>query len=218
MLPMPDFFTSETERLRSEIAIAAARMIAEEGADYGSAKRRAQKQLLGNQKVRGEIMPDNEQIEEEVRIYNQLFFADTQPVRLRHLRQVALKLMQDLQQFNPYITGAVWNGTAGAHSDVHLQLFASSAKEVEIFLLNRNVNFEVGETPHFRNGRDMVETLSMLLPQPGSAPELAHLAIYDEDDLRGSLRSVAGRRAERGDARALLQVMDEDNNSESTDQ
>ncbi|MGC8016068.1 hypothetical protein ACP3V9_25135, partial [Salmonella enterica] len=66
-------FTSPTEQLRAEIAAAAARMIAEDGADYGSAKRKAAKQILGNQKVRGEIMPDNEQIEEEVRIYNELF-------------------------------------------------------------------------------------------------------------------------------------------------
>ncbi|MFX5937691.1 hypothetical protein ABTE71_20255, partial [Acinetobacter baumannii] len=80
-------FTSPTEQLRAEIAAAAARMIAEDGADYGSAKRKAAKQILGNQKVRGEIMPDNEQIEEEVRIYNELFFADTQPARLLHLRQ-----------------------------------------------------------------------------------------------------------------------------------
>jgi hypothetical protein len=78
---------------------------------------------------------------------------------------------------------------------------------VEIFLLNKNVNFEVGETPHFRTGQP-VETLSFLLPQRGAAPELAHLTIYDEDDLRGSLRAPAGKRAERGDAQALAELID----------
>ncbi|RAM64341.1 hypothetical protein RB25_18100 [Herbaspirillum rubrisubalbicans] len=208
MSPMSEFeFTSPTEQLRAEIAAAAARMIAEDGADYGTAKRKAAKQILGNQKVRGEIMPDNEQIEDEVRIYHELFFADTQPARLLHLRQVALQLMQDLQQFNPYITGAVWNGTAGEHSDIHLQLFSPSAKDVEIFLLNKNVNFEVGETAHFRTGQP-VETLSFLLPQRGADPELAHLALYEEDDLRGSLRAAPGKRAERGDATALASLID----------
>lgn len=203
---MPDFI-SPTEQLRAEIAAAAARMIAEDGADYGTAKRKAAKQLLGNQKVRGEIMPDNEEIEEEVRLYNELFFADTQPARLQHLRRVALKLMQDLQAFRPYITGAVLNGTAGEHSDIHLQLFTPSAKDVEIFLLNKNVNFEVGETPHFRNGQP-VETLSFLLPQKGAAPELAHLALYEEDDLRGSVRTASGKRPERGDAAALARLIE----------
>ncbi|MFJ3044199.1 hypothetical protein ACIPEN_00080 [Herbaspirillum chlorophenolicum] len=206
MSPMPDFI-SPTEQLRAEIAAAAARMIAEDGADYGTAKRKAAKQLLGNQKVRGEIMPDNEEIEEEVRLYNELFFADTQPARLQHLRRVALKLMQDLQAFHPYITGAVFNGTAGEHSDIHLQLFTPSAKDVEIFLLNKNVNFEVGETPHFRNGQP-VETLSFLLPQKGAAPELAHLALYEEDDLRGSVRTASGKRPERGDAAALARLIE----------
>ncbi|KAF1047229.1 MAG: hypothetical protein GAK35_00735 [Herbaspirillum frisingense] len=206
MSPMPDF-TSPTEQLRAEIAAAAARMIAEDGADYGSAKRKAAKQILGNQKVRGEIMPDNEQIEEEVRLYNELFFADTQPARLLHLRRVALKLMQDLQVFNPYITGAVLNGTAGEHSDIHLQLFAPSAKDVEIFLLNKNVNFDVGETPHFRTGQP-VETLSFLLPQKGAPAELAHLALYEEDDLRGGVRAAPGKRPDRADAAALARLIE----------
>ncbi|MBP0598459.1 hypothetical protein J8I26_10110 [Herbaspirillum sp. LeCh32-8] len=213
MSPMPDFYTSETEQLRAEIAAAAAHMIAEDGADYGSAKRKAARQILGNQKVRGEIMPDNEQIEEEVRIYNELFFADTQPARLAHLRRVALKLMQDLQSYNPYITGAVLNGTAGEHSDIHLQLFTPSAKDVEIFLLNKNVNFEVGETPHFRTGQP-VETLSFLLPQKGADPELAHLALYEDDDLRGSLRTAPGKRPDRADAAALARLIEETSKEE----
>lgn len=206
---MPDFMTSETEQLRAEIAIAAARMIAEDGADYGTAKRKAVKQILGNRKVRGEIMPDNEQIEDEVRIYNELFFADTQPARLLHLRRVALTLMQELERFNPYITGAVLNGTAGQHSDIHLQLFTPSAKDVEIFLLNKNINFEVGEIPHFRQPQSSVETLSFLLPQKGAAPELAHLTLYEDDDLRGSLRTPSGKRPERADMAALQRLIDE---------
>src|SRR4051794_18858521 len=117
-------YTSNTDMLRAEIAAAAARMIAEDGADYGTAKRKAAKQILGNAKIRGDIMPDNAQIEEEVRQYHELFFANTQPARLQHLRKLALQLMEELAAFSPYLTGAVLNGTAGEHSDIHLQLFA----------------------------------------------------------------------------------------------
>ncbi len=143
-------YPSDAELLRAEIAAAAARMIAEDGADYGNAKRKAARQILGDAKVRGDVLPDNAQIENEVRLYNELFFDDTQPARLLHLRKLALRLMDDLAQFQPYLTGAVLNGTAGEHSDIHLQLFTESAKDVEIFLLNKNINFEVSETRHFK--------------------------------------------------------------------
>jgi hypothetical protein len=71
----------------------------------------------------------------------------------------ALEVMEQLADFRPYLTGAVLNGTAGEHDDIHLQLFADSAKEVEIWLLNRNVDIDISETPHFKGGRhDPVET------------------------------------------------------------
>lgn len=178
-------YTSPAEMLRAEIAAAAARLIAEDGADYATAKKKAAKQILGNTKVRGEIMPDNAQIEEEVRIYNELFLGDSQPARLLHLRKLAVRLMEELAQFSPYLTGAVLNGTAGEHSDIHLQLFAASAKDVEIFLINKNVDFEVSETAHFKGRGEPVETLSFMWNREG-----VHLALYESDDLRGAIKGT----------------------------
>ena len=117
---------NDLAQLRQEIAIAAARMIAEEGTSYDAAKRKAARLLLGNSRITGEILPDNQTIENEVRIYNELFLSDTQPARLRHLRLLALRLMKRLERFNPYITGAVLNGTGGEHSDIYLQIFADN--------------------------------------------------------------------------------------------
>jgi hypothetical protein len=199
---------SNIDMLRAEIAAAAARLIAEDGADYGTAKRKAAKQIIGNSKVRGEYMPDNEEIETEVRQYNELFFADTQPARLLHLRKVALKIMQELEGFSPYITGAVLNGTAGEHSDIHLQLFVDSAKDVEIFLINKNVDFEVSETTNFRNRSEPVETLSFLWQREG-----VHLALYETDDLRGAGRQQDGKLV-RADAQALRLLIEETENNE----
>lgn len=206
---------TDIELLRAEIAAAAARMIAEDGADYATAKRKAARLILGDHKSSGNILPDNAQIEEEVRLYNELFFGDTQPARLLHLRQLALQLMEELARFNPYLTGAVLNGTAGAHSDIHLQLFTSSAKDVEIYLLNKNINFDVSESPHFKGsrkgGQEAVETLSYLLPQRGAAPEGVLLAVYDVDDLRGGIKAAAGKRAERADIDAVRRLITEEN-------
>lgn len=191
-------FTSNTDMLRAEIAVAAARLIAEDGADYGTAKRKAAKQILGNAKIRGEIMPDNAQIEEEVRLYNELFFGDSQPARLLHLRKLALRVMEDLARFSPYLTGAVLNGTAGEHSDIHLQLFAESAKDVEIFLINKNVDFDVSETPHFNGRADPVETVSFLWQNEG-----VHLALYDIDELRSAARGTMEGRTARANIDAV---------------
>ena len=53
-------YPGDAESLRAEIAAAAARMIAEDGADYATAKRKAAKLILGHQKIKGDIIPDNE--------------------------------------------------------------------------------------------------------------------------------------------------------------
>lgn len=195
-------YTSPAEMLRAEIATVAARLIAEDGADYATAKKKAAKQVLGNTKVRGEIMPNNAQIEDEVRMYNELFLGETQPIRLLHLRKLAVRLMEELAQFSPYLTGAILNGTAGEHSDIHLQLFSESAKDVEIFLINKNVDFEVSETAHFHGRGEPVETLSFMWNREG-----VHLALYESDDLRGAAKvAVEGKalRANISMVRALI--------------
>ncbi|RJF97773.1 hypothetical protein [Noviherbaspirillum saxi] len=197
-------FTSNIDMLRAEIAAAAARLIAEDGADYGTAKRKAAKQILGNTKVRGEYMPDNAQIEDEVRIYNELFLGDTQPARLLHLRKLALRLMNDLSEFTPYLTGAVLNGTAGEHSDIYLQLFPESAKDVEIFLINKNVDFEVSETPHFKARSEPVETVSFMWHNEG-----VHLSLFETDDLRGAIKSPTDGRIARADLASLRSLIAE---------
>ncbi len=201
---MASHFSSDTESLRAEIAAAAARMIAEDGTDYGTAKRKAAKQILGNNKVRGDILPDNALIEDEVRGYNALFFSETQPARLLHLRKMALLLMGELSQFQPYLTGAVLNGTAGEHSDIHLHLFVDSAKEVEIFLINKNIVFEVTEAPSLAPRREPVEIVSYMWQQEG-----IHLTLYPVEDLRSLKTGTNGRPTERADQKMLAALINE---------
>jgi hypothetical protein len=204
MRAMPNYHPSDTELIRAEIAVAAARMIAEDGTDYGTAKRKAAKQILGDVRVRGDILPTNAQIEDEVRLYNELFFGESQPARLLHLRKLALRLMIELEKFNPHLTGAVLNGTAGEHSDIHLQLFADSPKDVQVYLLNRNVNFEVSETPHFKGRNELIETVSFMRENEG-----IHLALYGTDDLRGAVKKTEARGIERAGTESVRALIDE---------
>jgi hypothetical protein len=141
-------------------------------------------------------------IEDEVRIYHELFRSDTQPARLLALRKLALLMMEELAQFSPYLTGAALNGTAGEHSDIHLQLFTHSPKDVEIFLLNKGVDFEVSETPHFNGRNDPVETVSFMWRNEG-----VHLAIYETDDLRGAVKGSTAGWLERANADAVRNLI-----------
>src|SRR5262245_49455630 len=129
--------------LRTEIAAAAARLIAEEGCDYGQAKRRALRELLGDGADARGAMPDNAEVERELRRHLRLFEADTHPALLAGLRQTAADLMERLAAFSPHLIGAVLGGTATAYSDIDLHLFTDSAKDVEVFLLNAGIDFDV---------------------------------------------------------------------------
>lgn len=206
----------DPQRVREEIAIAAARMIAEDGLDYATAKRKAAKQVIGETRIDGTWLPDNDQIEEEIREYQALFQGDSQPAVLKRLREIALDWMKRLQEFNPFLTGAVLNGTAGEHSDIHLQIFCDNAKDVAIWLLNANVQYDVSETRHFA-ARGLVETLSFLWrPARGEEPVGIHVALYNTDDLRGAVRADARGRLPRVNAQALQALIDESGATSST--
>ena len=190
-------------QLRAEIAAAAARLIAQDGAEYSTAIRKAAQRILGNSRLTADQLPDAAQVEEEVRQYQALFQGDEQPGRLQRMREVTLQLMDQLAEFHPHVTGAVLSGTAGEHDDIHLQLFAESAKDIEIYLLNKSPNVEISETPHFKGPRyDPVETISFLYKN-----EAVHAQLYELDDLRGARKLRADGRLQRADAEALRALM-----------
>ncbi|UVW30458.1 hypothetical protein [Massilia sp. H6] len=203
MMPNPN---TDILQLRAQIAANAARLVAQDGADYATARRKAARQVVGVDQPAPNLMPDNIQIEDEVRKYLALFGVAGQAERLALLRTTALQVMDALAEFHPYLTGAVLNGTAGEHDDIHLQLFADSAKEVEIFLLNRNVSIDISETPHFRGGRhEPVETVSFVWHK-----ETIHAELYDYHDLRGALKPRSDGRLQRVDAAGLRTLMARD--------
>lgn len=190
-------------QLRAEIAAAAARLIAQDGAEYSTAIRKAAQRILGNTRLTADQLPDAAQVEEEVRQYQALFQGSEQPGRLQQMREVTLQLMDQLAEFHPHVTGAVLSGTAGEHDDIHLQLFAESAKDIEIYLLNKSPNVEISETPHFKGPRyDPVETISFLYKN-----EAVHAQLYQLDDLRGARKLRADGRLQRADAEALRALM-----------
>jgi hypothetical protein len=104
-------------------------LVVEEGLEYGPAKRRAVKQLGLPART---ALPGNDEIEDEVREYIELFCADTQPGELLALRRLAAVWMMRLAEFRPHLGGAVWHGTATCLSDIYIQLFCDDSKSAEI--------------------------------------------------------------------------------------
>ncbi|HWP18114.1 MAG TPA: hypothetical protein VNO84_03205 [Burkholderiaceae bacterium] len=193
--------------LTFEIAATAARLIVEEGMEYGPAKRKAAKLLSKRGLPAGEL-PDNDLIEEEVRAYIDIFCADTQPTELAALREVALRWMERLAEFQPHLTGAVWNGTATRLNDVWINLFCDDPKSAEIRLIDRGVDYDVGTTVGFRGEQVDVLTVSERSAALGERV-LVHLVVYDRDDLRGAVRPDARGRAERGNTEAVRALLGE---------
>ena len=190
--------------LAAEVAATAARLVVEEGMEYGPAKRKAAG-LLGG-RVRAAALPDNDRLEDAVREYIALFCAETQPAELAALRAVALQWMERLARFRPYLTGAVWRGTATRLNPVRLQLYCDDPKEAEIGLLDLGVRYDVATIAGPRG--EPVDVLRVLAPSAALGERVAvHLTVLDHDDLRGALRPDAHGRSERGDAAALRLLM-----------
>jgi hypothetical protein len=192
--------------MEDDLLAVAARLVVEKGLEYGSAKKRALRQLGLNSRT---ALPDNDALEDAVREYIEIFCADTQPTELAALRKLALTWMQRLAQYRPHLSGAVWHGTATRLSDIYIGLFCDDPKSAEITLLNHGVSYEVREVIGLHG--EAVQALSIhSLCQPLQETVGVHLLIYDHDDVRGALKSDTKGRKPRGDIAALKQLISAD--------
>ena len=198
-LDFPPTMGSADDSLRAELAAAAARLIAEEGCDYRQAKRRAVQALLGDADTHG-VLPDNAEIEQEVRRHLSLFAADTHPALLAALRRTAAEVMERLAAFNPHLVGAVLSGTATEHSDIELHLFSDSAKDVEVALMDAGVDFDVeeGESGLRPTAQELL-LFTVPASQPGLPPSVRRLGVrlhvFEHDAVRVAPRHRAASTA-----------------------
>jgi hypothetical protein len=178
--------------MRTRIAAAAARIMAEDGIDdFALAKRKAARQLGA---ADSEALPANDEVEIELRAYRALYQPLEHAERITELRRVALDAMRVLARFNPYLTGPVLKGTAGPYAEIELQLFPESAKEVEIFLLERRIAYTTHEGRRFSG--DRAHAMSVLSLTWEETP--VRLSVFDPRDERVALKtSLAGRVMDR---------------------
>ena len=186
-----------------ELAQAAARLVVEEGLEFGPAKQRALKQLKLPART---ALPGNDLVEAAVREYLAVFCADTQPAELLALRELALQWMDRLQAFQPLVSGAVWHGTATRLSDIYLHLFSDDPKAVEISLINEGVDYEASRVAGLR-GVD-ADALSIHAWSPELQEDIGvHLLVHDTLAQRGSLQLDQQQRKPRGTASQLRELI-----------
>lgn len=195
---MPKEQKFKQQHMRIRIAAVAARIMAEDGIeDFATAKRKAARQLGAGDT---QSLPNNDEIETELRLYQSLYQGEEQRERVHYLRSQALAAMEQLADFKPYLTGPVLKGTAGRYADIDLQVFADSGKELEIFLLNRNIPFQTSESRHYSGNQERTVSVISLDWQGTSV----RVAVYWPGDERHSLKtSPQGRSLERAGLHAV---------------
>jgi hypothetical protein len=191
-------------RMRQRLAVEAARIMTEEHiSDFYKAKHKAAERL-GAANTRN--LPRNEEIEKALQEYQRLFRADSQPARLRRLRETALRAMEFLARFNPRLVGPVLRGTADEHTEVTLHVFADTPDEVGLFLMehgiphqhcDKRVALAGGDSVLYPGFRFLAEEIPILL------------VAFPSNGIRQPLRSeVDGRPAPRAglsEVQALLE-------------
>lgn len=189
----------------AEIAASAARLVVEEGLDYGQARRKAAR-TLGLTDGRGVAMPNNETIEDEVRTHIQIFCAAEQAHDLCVMRTLAVQWMKRLSAFRPHLAGAAWRGTANRLSALHIDLYCDDPKSAEIALINLGVDFDTGALPDGHGGEISLLRLASRVTE-WREPVTVLLFVHDHDALRGALKPDSRGRAWRGDADAVVRAM-----------
>lgn len=199
------------EQLRQMIAQAAARMMAEDGIhDFAYAKKKAGRQLGVHE---NSALPSNAEVEEEIRLYHEIYSADEQPEELNKLRKAALATMQLFERFNPHLTGSVLDGTAGKYAQTDIYLFADSAKDVEMFLLNQQIPFEgsdkayrISDKPS-KDKKDKVrKTVQVFTLETEYG--IQKLSVFEFDDIRvATKRTSDGSNAYRADISEVQELL-----------
>jgi len=194
---------ARAENLRRAIAQEAARIMAEHGIrDFYVAKRKAAERYGV---FDGGLLPKNIEIEEALAGYQRLFGGESHAESLQSQRSAALDAMQWLAEFQPRLVGPVLAGTATAHVDVQLHLFADRAETVALKLMDQGIAHEIGERRVKLNAGRFLAYPSIRFEMDGEPIEAV---VFPRDGIRQApVSPVDGkpmRRADTAEVEALL--------------
>ena len=171
--------------------------------DFLTAKRKAAERFGITDEA---VLPRNTEIESALMEYQRLFATDTHQLTLKAQREVALRAMQWFTEFEPRLVGPVLSGTATAHAEVQLHLFAERAETVALRLLDRGIEHEVTE-------RRLRLDAARFRAYPGLRFELSRqmieVTVFPPDGIRQApVSPVDGRPMRRAGTAELAQLVD----------
>jgi len=171
---MPTRGDRQNNRLRQEVAVEAARILATEGQrNYLNAKQKAAHRLGLSGRA---SMPSNSEVENELKRYQALYCGEEHASGLKEMRRAALEAMKFFGRFRPKLAGPVLEGTADRHSRISLHVFCETPDEVAEFLLSRNIRFDQ-ETRRIRWHDDSYRDLELIVIEAdGQCFELGMMA------------------------------------------
>lgn len=171
--------------------------------DFSLAKRKAAERVGATLRQQ---LPDNAEIEQAVAEYLRIFHPKSYLVRLKHLRQTALRAMNLLQRFDPRLVGPVLKGTADQHSPVNLHLFAHQPEEVSWFLMEQRIPYDTSERRYPGKPQESFPLFSFM-----AGDVQIELTVFPIDGLRQAPKSpVDGRPIKRADMAGVSKLLKED--------
>jgi hypothetical protein len=142
-------------QLRHQISVEAARIMSDEGVrDFQVAKRKAAERLSipDNKHV-----PTNQEVEQALREYLELFHAKRLSGTLETLRECAVEAMHFFAEFKPRLVGSVLNGIVTPESRIQIHISADTSEDIGLLLTDHNIPFEETDK-RLRYGGDRYET------------------------------------------------------------
>ena len=125
------------DNLRTLLAQEAARIIHNQGIDdFRTAKLKAAEKL-GLRK--NGALPTNREIEQALAEHSRIFQGESLHNLLQTLRATACNIMQELQEFQPYLVGSVLSGNITEHSNINLHMFTDTAESVGMRLRDQGL-------------------------------------------------------------------------------
>jgi len=124
---------------RTAIAQAAARIIAEHGMpDWAAAKRKAAREMGLPDRA---ALPGDDEVEDALAEYHELFGGDEHVAMIRERRTEALRWLRRFASLDARLVGGVAAGWATEHSDIRIELTTDDTKSVELALLNDGTEY-----------------------------------------------------------------------------
>ena len=200
---------NDVQRLRRrEWPPTAARLVVEEGMEYGPAKRKARGHCSAATARAPRRLPEQRPARGRgARVPSRCSAPTPSRPNWRRCAQVALRGWSGWRRSRPHLTGAVWRGTATRLTRAPRSLLRrpEGGRDRACSTWASTTRSASTPGPARRAGRRAARRWRRA--RRSASASTVHLTVLDHDDLRGALKPDARGRSERGDAAALRRLM-----------